>query len=101
MLRLLPLIILAVLVLVIILVIRARQANRRKRALDRGWYASQLDTDRGTLIQLCRYGRKPQTMALIYFDDPCYSDRVIEEYAATQVKADDRNSTNKAIAEAS
>lgn len=96
--RLLPLAILVLMVLTTIFVVRAVRASRQKRALDKGWFAQQMDIGEETVIQLGRYGHRPRIEAKIRFDDPDYSNKVIEAYATAQTKADDRNSTIKALA---
>jgi hypothetical protein len=56
-----------------------------------------MDIGEHTIIKLARYGHPDHIEASVHFDDPDYSNRVIEAYAVAQVKADDRNSTLRAL----
>lgn len=93
----LDLIVLLVLALTVALTVRAVRASRAKHDLDRGWHAQQMDIDNATHIRIARVGYKPRTEAIVRFDDPDYSAKVIEAYAEAQTKADDWNSTRKAL----
>lgn len=96
--RLLPLAILVVIALTVFFTVRALRARRAKHELDRGWYAQQMDIGDSTHVIIARYGCRTHSEAIIDFDDPNYSEKVIEAYAQAQVKADDRNSTIRALA---
>lgn len=95
--RLLLLAALVLMVLVALAVIRARRLSRIQKAMDRGYYAQRIDIGDNTIIRLMRFGFTPRNEAVIPHNDPDYSNRVIEEFAAAQVKADDWNSTNRAL----
>jgi hypothetical protein len=102
--RLLLLVALVLVALIIYAVIRARRISRAKRAAEVGWYAHKWDGESATHIQLRRAGEyggralNRRLEASIPYNDPFYGERVIEEYAAAEAKAEDRNSTNRALA---
>jgi hypothetical protein len=95
--RLLPLVALVLLVLIIVMVIRARRISRLRKAEEQGWFAQKIDIGEETVIKLAHIGKPGRLEAKIPFNDPNYSDRVIEEFARVEVKAADWNSTNKAL----
>jgi hypothetical protein len=91
--RLVFLFALVLLALAIYLIVRARRASREEQ----GYQVQQYDADGLTVIRISRHNLRGRIEAAIPLDDPDYSARVLEEWARATVKAEDWNSTRKAL----
>jgi hypothetical protein len=95
--RLFFLLFLILLALVAFLVVRAKWRKGQEREVARGYYVQQYDIDGGTVIRIARHGLKGRVEAVIPLDDPLYSTKLFEEYAKAAAKAEDWNSTQRAL----
>lgn len=100
--KLFVLLVLVLLVLAVFFTVRAIRARKAKLAIGRGWYVNRYDITDGnsgghTVIRLAHFNHNGRIEAMVLFDDPDYSNKVIEAMAAAQAMADDRNTTDRAL----
>lgn len=101
--RIIILLALILMALAIFMIVRAMRASRASHDDEIGYQVIKFDrlnaaTGRSeTVIMLKRANLKGQVQAVIGMDDRDYSERVVEEFARASVKADDWNSTNRAL----
>lgn len=101
--RIIILLAIVLLVLAIILIARAIRASRASHDEEVGYQVLKFDRlgrydgELETVIMIKRANLKGRVEAVIPLSDPTYSDRVIEEHARAVAKADDWNTTNRAL----
>lgn len=96
--RLILLLALVLLVLAVWFIVRASRSSRQRRAgQGEGWFPRKIERANMVELRLEKYGHPGRREAVIYYDDPQFSSRLVEEWARIEVKADDWNSTNRAL----
>lgn len=95
--RLIFLAALVLLVLAVYFAARASRARRISQEINRGWYPVAIDLFDQTLVRIDHYDRRPYVIAQLNRRDPDYDNQKIEAWGQAVVKAEDWNSTDKAL----
>ncbi len=95
--RLLVFAVLILLALIVIFAIRAFSARKTEKTEGQGYWVKQADGQGGTFVQMWKGGTFLRNEAFVSYSDPIRGDKLLEEVGSAQAKADDWNSTNRAL----